>query len=123
MYTSIGTYREKVNQCASHYRAARDALSVLDPGGVWTTRLQELKPTDIRPSIRDMEKIPKPKGACRAHNTTRNDSEASKGQHALLWIWLALQSQGAESGGDNVENCYKRTSHIVCSYSLRMGYA
>jgi hypothetical protein len=104
MYASISTYREKVNRCASRYRAARDALSVLDPGGTWATRLQELKSTDIRPPIRDMEKIPKPKGVRRAHNTTRKDPEASEGRRALSWIWLAAQPQGAESGGDDVES-------------------
>lgn len=104
MYASIGTYREKVNRCASRYRAARDALSVLDPGGTWTTRLQELKSTDIQPPIRDVEKIPKPKGARKAHNTTRKDPEASEGRRAISWIWLAAQPQGAESGGDDAEN-------------------
>jgi hypothetical protein len=104
MYATIGAYREKVNRCATRYRAARDALSVLDPGGTWVTRLQELKSTDIRPPIRDMEKIPKPKGARRAHNTTGKDPEASEGRRALSWIWLAAQPRGAESGGDDVEN-------------------
>ena len=104
MYASIGTYREKVNRCASHYRAARDALSALDPGGMWTARLQELKSTDIRPPIHDMEKIPKQKGARRTPNTTRKDPEASEGRRALSWIWLAAQPRGAECGGDDVED-------------------
>lgn len=99
VYTTIGTYMEKVNRCASRYRAARDALSVLDPGGAWTARLQELKSTDIRPPIRDMEKIPKPKGARRGV-TTREDPEASEGRRALSWIWLAAQPKG---GGENVD--------------------
>ena len=34
MYASIGTYREKVNRCASCYHAAHNALFVLDPGGM-----------------------------------------------------------------------------------------
>lgn len=100
LYTSIGTYREKVNRCASRYRAARDALSVLDPSG---TRLQELKSTDIRPPIRDIEKIPKPKGARGTHDTSRKDPEASEGRRALSWIWLAAQPKGAESGDENVD--------------------
>lgn len=100
VYTTIGTYREKVNRCASRYRAARDALSVLDPGGTWTTRLQELKSTDIRPPIRDMEKIPKPKGARRTGDTTRKDPDASEGRRALSWIWLVAQPK---DGGENVD--------------------
>jgi hypothetical protein len=51
-----------------------------------------------------MEKIPKPKSARRAYDTTTKDPEASEGQHTLSWIWLAVQPQGAESGGDDVEN-------------------
>jgi hypothetical protein len=51
-----------------------------------------------------MEKIPKPKGVRRAHNAMRRDPEASEGQRALSWIWLAAQPRGAECGGDNVED-------------------
>jgi len=103
MYTTIGTYREKVNRCASRYRAARNALSVLDPGGTWTTRLQELKSTDIQPPIRDMEKIPKPKGARGTHGTTRRDPETSEGRRTLSWIWLAAQPEGARSGQSEID--------------------
>ena len=103
MYTSIGTYREKVNRCASRYRAARNALSVLDPGGTWTTHLQELKSTDIQPPMRDMEKIPKPKGARGKHDTTRRDPETSEGRRALSWIWLAAQPDGAESAQPEID--------------------
>ena len=103
MYTSIGTYREKVKRCASRYRAARDALSVLDPGGTWTTCLQELKSTDIQPPIRDVEKIPKLKGARRAHSTTRWDPETSEGWRALSWIWLAAQPEGIESEQSEID--------------------
>ena len=103
LHASVGTYREKVNRCASRYRAARDALSILDPGGTWSTRLQELKSTDIRPPIRDLEKIPKPKGTRGTHNTTGKDQEASEGRRALSWIWLAAQPKGTESGGENVD--------------------
>jgi hypothetical protein len=49
-----------------------------------------------------MEKIPKPKGVRRTHDTTRKDPEASEGRWALSWIWLAAQPKGTESGGENV---------------------
>ena len=115
MYASISTYREKVNRCASRYRAARDALFVLDPGGTWTTRLQELESADIRPPIRDMEKIPKPGGARRAHNSTRKDPEASEGRRALSWIWLAAQPNG---GGENVEAAQSGMDESESRYCL-----
>ncbi len=117
-YASITTYREKVNRCASRYRAAREALSVLDPGGTWATRLQELKTADIRPPIRDMEKIPKPKGARRAHNTTGKDPEVSEGRRTLSWIWLAPQLRGASSGVDDVENGQSEIDESKSQYSL-----
>jgi hypothetical protein len=92
MYATISTFREKVNRCADRYRAARRALSILDPGGTWAVRLQELKPTDVRPPMRDMEKVPK--GRKRARMT---DREAGEGRRALSWIWLVAREIGTES--------------------------
>jgi hypothetical protein len=103
MYATINAFREKVNRCANRYRAARRALSVLDPGGTWAVRLQELKPTDVRPPIRDMDKLPNRKGAHGASNTTRTDREANEGRRTLSWIWLAARPTGTEDGGENVE--------------------
>ena len=99
LYTSIGTYWEKVNWYASRYRAAHEALFILDPSGMC---LQELKFTDIWRPIHNTEKIPKPKGACGTYDATRKDSEASEEQQTLSWIWLAAQPKGAESGDKNV---------------------
>ena len=65
-----------------------------------------------------MEKIPKPKGAHRAHNTTGKDPEASEGRHALSWIWLAAQPQGTESEGDDVENGQSEINESKCLYCL-----
>jgi hypothetical protein len=103
MHVTINTFREKVIWCAERYRAARSALSVLDPGGTWAIRLQELKPTDIRPPIRDMDKAPKPK---QAHNDARTDPEASEGRRTISWIWLASCPVATGSGGD--ENMQKQ---------------
>ena len=95
MYATIGTFREKVNRCADRYRAARRALSILDPGGTWVVDLQELNPSDIRPPIRNVDGIPKRK---RARNDS-NDQEASEGRRTLSWIWLAARPTDTESGG------------------------
>ena len=103
MHVTINTFREKVIRCAERYRAAHSALSVLDPGGTWAIRLQELKPTDIRPPIRDMDKAPKPK---RARNDARTDPEASEGRCTISWIWLASCPVATGSGGD--ENMQKQ---------------
>lgn len=103
MYATIDTFREKVNRCADRYRAARCALSILDPGGTWAVRLQELKPTDVRPPMRDMEKVPKARK--RARNvSSRTDREAGEGRRALSWIWLVAREMGTESHrGESVE--------------------
>jgi hypothetical protein len=83
MYTTISAFQEKVLRCADRYSAACHALSVLDPGGTWAVCLQELKTTDLRSPIRDMDKVPKGKGACNASSTMRTEREASEGQCAL----------------------------------------
>jgi hypothetical protein len=101
MYATINTFREKVNRCADRYRAARRALSVLDPGGTWAIRLQELKPTDVQPPIRDMDKIPKRKGASNV-SATRTDREATEGRRTLSWIWLTARPTSTKDGGENV---------------------
>jgi len=107
VYSAVKTYREKVNRCANRYRAAYQALSVLDPGGTWVTRLQELKSTDVRPPIRDMDKVPKQQGSRKSSakiRTNRKDPEVSEGRRMLSWIWLVGQPQGNESeGGENTE--------------------
>ena len=106
VYSTISSYREKVNRCSNRYRAARHALSILDPGGTWVAYLQELKSSDIRPPVRDMEKVPKAKSKRRqvTSGTNRKDPEASEGRRALSWIWLAGQPGTMESKeGENVQ--------------------
>lgn len=103
MYATISAFREKVNRCANRYRAARHALSVLDPGGTWAVRLQELKSTDVRPPIRDMDKVSERKGVRNDSNTTRTDREANEGRRTLSWIWLTARSTGAEDRGENAD--------------------
>ena len=99
MHATINTFREKVNRCAERYRAARHALSVLDPGGSWAVRLQDLKPTDVQPPIRDMDKVPKRKVV-----RTRTDGGAGEGRRVLSWIWMAERQVCTDpQGGVGVE--------------------
>jgi hypothetical protein len=117
MFATISTFREKVNRCAERYRAARHALSVLDPGGTWVVRLQELKPADIRPPIRDMEKAPGRKRARDVSSTARSDPEASEGRRALSWIWLAAQPTGTEyDGGEKVQTKIDESKSQNCPH-------
>ena len=39
---------EKIKRIAHRYRAAREALSALDPDGTWSTELHELRPSHLR---------------------------------------------------------------------------
>jgi hypothetical protein len=99
MYSTISTYREKVNRTANRYCIAYQALSTLDPGGgTWSTHLQECKSTDVRPPMHDMDKAPKKKRKKTGAN--QKDPEASEGRRALSWIWLVGKSRGMESEGD-----------------------
>ena len=99
MNAIISTFQERVSRCAERYRAAHRALSTMDPGGIWADHLQELKTGDVRPPVRDMDKVPKPKGARKDSRTSRTDPEASEGRRTLSWIWLAACPKGTESGG------------------------
>jgi hypothetical protein len=92
-YATISTYWEKVNWCTNHYHAAYKVLSTLDPGGVWTTCLQEFKSTDVGPPVRDMDKALKQKGIHTVNRANRNDPEASEGWQILSWIWLTGRVQ------------------------------
>jgi hypothetical protein len=113
-YATISTYQEKVNRCANRYCAAYKVLSTLDPGGVWTTRLQELKSTDVGPPVRDMDKAPKQKGIHTVNRTNRNDPEASEGRRILSWIWLTgwVQAVSDEEEVTQME-INESESHIV----------
>ena len=87
-----------------HYSAARHALSILDPGGTWAVRLQELKTTDIRPPTRDIDRVLMGKCAHNVSSTTRTGREESEGRHALSWIWLVVWPTGTEfDGGKKVQ--------------------
>ena len=69
---------------ADRYRAARKALSILDPNGDWERRLLPLRPEDIR-------------------GPTRQDDE-SEGRRRLTWIWLVGQTaQVSVNPGDEFE--------------------
>jgi hypothetical protein len=105
VYSTISSYREKVNQCSNRYRAARHALSVLDPGGTWVTRLHELRTTDIRPPVCDMDQVPRPKSKRRhaTSGTTQKNPEASEGRQSLSWIWLAQPEITESEEGENEE--------------------
>lgn len=82
--TLLSQLTAKTKMFADHYRAARKALSILDPNGDWERRLLPLCPEDIR-------------------GPTRQDDE-SEGRRRLTWIWLVGQTaQVSVNPGDEFE--------------------
>ena len=72
-------FNGKTERAAAKYRSARNALAVLDPGGLWSERLRELNKKDISGPGRDPEDT----------TTTNSTYEPS-------WIWLIPRASVAE---------------------------
>ena len=70
----INRFQEKTKRCADRYRAALSAVTALDPGGEWSSRLRPLADTDIR--------LPR-----------KGDDEA-EGTRELSWIWRVDRRSG-----------------------------
>jgi hypothetical protein len=93
---------------ADRYRAARKALSILDPSGDWQRRLLPLRPEDIR-------------------GPTRLDDDESEGRRELTWIWVTGRTtQVSANDGDEFEiaegmsaDCVFFTALIMVSRDAR----
>jgi hypothetical protein len=87
MHSLFKRFSNKTERVAERYRAARKALEVLDPGGTWQTRLQVLRPEDIRgPGREDITK----------HDRRPEMCEKRREQS---WIWLVPRVETAEDIG------------------------
>jgi hypothetical protein len=80
--TLLSQLTTKTRLIADRYRAARNALSVLDPNGNWQRRLLPLRSEDIRAP-------------------TMTDDDVSEGRRELSWIWVTGNSVPIE--GDEFE--------------------
>lgn len=88
-----GLYRERD---VERYRAARNALVVLDPKGAWQQSLKPLLPQDIHPPIRGQEVTAK--GRSQGKRNRKGTVLESEGRRTLSWIWRAIpQADGAEN--------------------------
>lgn len=83
MKVAIQRQNAKAQLDASRYRAAREALLVLDPLGSWRYRLQVLRETDVRPP---------PKGRSKR-------GAPSEGRKTLTWIWKVPRAAPVEGDG------------------------
>jgi hypothetical protein len=84
-HTLLSQLTAKTKMFADRYRAARKALSTLDPNGNWQRQLLPLCPDDI----------------C---GPSRQDDDESEGRQELTWIWLTARTTPAPAGdGDEFE--------------------
>jgi len=82
MRTLYNRLQLQIQRAADQYRAARDALLVLDPNGTWRDRFRKLNPTDIRgPGRQEDDRF------------TQTNS-----RYEMSWIWLVSQSDGDSDG-------------------------
>lgn len=88
MNTAIQRQNAKTRLDAARYRAAREALLVLDPLGTWKNRLQVLQEADVRPPPRD--------------RTKKNG--VSEGRKTMTWIWKVPRASEAEREGGQDED-------------------
>jgi hypothetical protein len=87
MRTLFKRFSNKMEQAAERYRAAWKALEGLDPNGTWQTRLQVLRPEDIRgPGREEIDK----------HDSRPEMSEKWREQS---WIWLVPRVETAQDIG------------------------
>ena len=91
-------FRNKTLRCAQRYSAAFAALSVLDPGGDWTRRLQKLDHSKDLQLPRCEEEDPKKK----------KGRMAGENRRELSWIWLTPKAGSGQSDvvtADEINDC------------------
>lgn len=81
--TLMSQITTKINLFVERYRAARLALTKLDPDGDWQVTLRVLNAEDVR-------------------GPARGQDDESEGRRELSWIWLTPKAIPAE-GGDEFE--------------------
>lgn len=92
MQSLLDSHGEQRDRDVKRYRAARKALVVLDPSGVWQKNLQPLLQQDIHAPIRGQATSIK---VSKKRKSGKENLE-SEGRRTLSWIWRAIpQSDGA----------------------------
>ncbi|KAI0039152.1 hypothetical protein FA95DRAFT_1504561, partial [Auriscalpium vulgare] len=85
----ISRLKERIDKYAEQYRAAYDALCVLDPEGDWRLRLLKLKSEDVVGPRPEVEKHEKPK--------------PGEGHREIPWIWRTISHVAQDLPGADTE--------------------
>ena len=97
MITLYKCFNKKTERAAKKYRSAWCALSVLDPGGSWSTRFKELKKEHISGPGKDPE-------------------DASNSHYEPSWIWLVPRVVDPSNAETTIgENEFKETMRVEWS--------
>ncbi|TDL13451.1 hypothetical protein BD410DRAFT_735374, partial [Rickenella mellea] len=96
--TLLARFDAKIKRCAERYRAARSALEVLEPGGIWLKRFRVLNEADIRGPGRDNEEQD-PKSRQRAATAP---GWVGEGRQIPSWIWRVARP--AVDTGEGMEH-------------------
>jgi hypothetical protein len=97
MITLYKRFNKKTERAAEKYRSAWRALSVLDPGGSWSTRFKELKKEHIGGPGKDPE-------------------DASNSRYEPSWIWLVPRVVDPSNAETTIgEDEFKETMRVEWS--------
>ena len=83
MITLYKRFSNKTDRAAEKYKSAWRALCALDPGGLWSTRLKELKEADIS-------------------GPGREPDDVSNSRYQPTWIWLVPRISGPSRMQTNI---------------------
>lgn len=99
--TLMSQISDKVHLCADRYRAARLALTKLDPDGEWQKIYLPLHTKDVRGPGRDWDDTPEGRRAARVSGIDGEDT--SEGRREMSWLWLTPSTRSQASPNDEFE--------------------
>ena len=102
--TKLSGFSRKIDSAADRYRASRDCLLRLDPGGDWQARHLPLEKKDVRPmevNSSDLEASSE-KEQCQLTEAERRNKQKKKrvrpqSRREYSWIWLVSQQKKGDT--------------------------
>ena len=108
---------DKIHLFADRYRAARLALTKLDPDGEWQNVYLPLHTQDIRGPGRNWDDTPEGRRAARLSGIDGPDT--SEGRREVSWLWLtaSTRSQASSEAGNEFEVAEGKLHHACVPMS------